>query len=80
MCCMFITDKEIKEPLTLKIQVMWGVMPHYLVNSPKGLECSQCLPHQVKAQTKGYTLLGLLDPNDKLRVILYTSMSFDLNL
>jgi hypothetical protein len=38
MRCMFITDKVIKEPLTLKSQVTWGVMVHYLVNSHKGLE------------------------------------------
>jgi hypothetical protein len=35
MCCMFITNKEIKEPLTLKSQVMWGVMLHYLVKSQR---------------------------------------------
>jgi len=73
----FITVKEIKEPFNLKIQVTWGFMPHYLVNSPKGLEWSQCLPHQGRGSEKR---LRLLDPNDRLRVTPYTSLSFDLNL
>jgi len=49
---MFITDKVMKEPLTLKSQVMWGVMLHYPVNSHKGLEWSQCLPHQGRDSEK----------------------------